>query len=231
MSDIDESLSAGESEDEQQTGAIKLNLQEDAESDFDEDDDDEEDEGAIKPPITLGKTLPSTSITSDTLPETIIPKLEQQDVVLDPDEDVSELSDDDDDDDDEDEDYLQKFDSDLKDNYLVNFHPESQAINYNEIAALSRVVRDEDGIIVDTLHQTIPWLDKFEKTRILGQRAVQLNKGATPFVKVPSNIIDGYLIAQMELEQKKIPYILRRPLPGGGSEYWKLQDLELIDVN
>ena len=230
MSDLEESLSAGESEDEQQTGAIKLNLQDDVESDYDEDDDEEEDESAIKPPITLGKTLPSSSIASETLPETVIPKLEQPDIVLDPDEDISDDSDDEEEED-EDIDYLQKFDNDLKDNYLTNFHPESKAINYNEIAALCRVVRDEDGIIVDALHKTIPWLDKFEKTRILGQRTVQLNKGATPFVKVPPNIIDGYLIAQMELDQKKIPYILRRPLPGGGSEYWRLQDLELINVN
>ena len=231
MSDIEESLSAGESDDEQQTGAVKLDLQEDVESDFDEEDDEEdEDDEGIRPPITLGKTLPTGSIATETLPETILPKLDETNIVLDPDEDVTDDSDEEEDDDD-DEDYLQKFDNDLKDNYLVNFHPESQSINYNEIAALSRVVRDEDGIIIDQLHQTIPWLDKFEKTRVLGQRAVQLNKGATPFVKVPQNVIDGYLIAQMELEEKKIPYIIRRPLPGGGSEYWKLQDLELIDVN
>ena len=231
MSDIEESLSAGESDDEQQTGAVKLNLQDDVESDFDEDDDEEEedDEGSIKPPITLGNTLPSTSIASETLPDTIIPILDQPDIILDQNEYISEDSSEEEEE--EDIDYLAKFDNDLKENYLANFHPESKAINYNEISSLCRVVRDEDGIIVDALHKTIPWLDKFEKTRILGQRAVQLDKGATPFVKVPTNIIDGYLIAQMELDQKKIPYILRRPLPGGGSEYWRIQDLELINVN
>ena len=232
MSDVEESISAGESEDVQPTGAVKLNLQDDVGSDFDEEDDEEEDdEGSIKPPITLGNTLPSSSIASETLPDTIIPKLDQPDIILDPNEDISEDSSEEEEEEEEDIDYLEKFDNDLKDNYLANFHPESKSINYNEIAALCRVVRDEDGIIVDALHKTIPWLDKFEKTRILGQRAVQLDKGAIPFVKVPTNIIDGYLIAQMELDQKKIPYILRRPLPGGGSEYWRIQDLELINVN
>lgn len=230
MSDLDESLSAGESEDEQPTVGVKLDLQGDDVSDFDEDDDDDDDgdEGAIKPPITLGSTLPTGAIATDTLPTTVLPQIESENIVLDEDTDDEDVSDSDEE---EDVDYLQKFDSELKDNYLLNFHPETQAVNYNEIASLCRVVRDEDGIVVDALHRTLPWLDKFERTRVLGQRAVQLNKGATPFVKVPSNIIDGYLIAQMELEQKKIPYIIRRPLPGGGSEYWKLQDLELIDVN
>ena len=46
--------------------------------------------------------------------------------------------------------------------------------------------------------------------------------------EVDDEIIDGYLIALMEYEEKKIPMILRRPLPNGGCEYWKLQDLELI---
>jgi hypothetical protein len=33
----------------------------------------------------------------------------------------------------------------------------------------------------------------------------------------------------MELAQKRIPFILRRPLPGNsGSEYWNLKDLEII---
>ena len=29
--------------------------------------------------------------------------------------------------------------------------------------------------------------------------------------------------------QKKIPFIIRRPIPNGGSEYWKVNDLKNID--
>jgi DNA-directed RNA polymerase I, II, and III subunit RPABC2 len=71
-------------------------------------------------------------------------------------------------------------------------------------------------------------LTKYEKTRILGERAKQINGGAKPFIEVKPEIIDGYLIALAELEQKKIPFIIRRPLNNGGSEYWKLNDLEII---
>jgi len=90
-------------------------------------------------------------------------------------------------------------------------------------------VRDDRGIIVDELHKTLPLLTKYERTRVLGQRAKQINNGATPFVKVPEGVIDGYLIAVKELEEKKIPFIIRRPLPNRGSEYWHLEDLQVIN--
>jgi DNA-directed RNA polymerase I, II, and III subunit RPABC2 len=96
------------------------------------------------------------------------------------------------------------------------------------VKALARVTRDGRGIIVDPLHKTLPFLTKYEMTRILGQRAKQLDSGAKPFVKIPLNVIDGYHIAKIELEQKKIPFIIKRPYPNGGVEYWSVSDLELI---
>ena len=132
------------------------------------------------------------------------------------------------DDDDNDESKLKKFDKELREDYLVKFHPESLIQNYDEIYNLARVVRDANGVIVDSLHKTLPMLTKYEKTRILGQRAKQINDGATPFVKVPEGVIDGYLIAIRELEEKKIPFIIRRPLPNRGSEYWMVEDLEIV---
>lgn len=140
-----------------------------------------------------------------------------------------EIEDDDDDDDDTGEQYLQKFDKEINNNYIINHHPESISHNYDEIMSMTKVVRNSDGIIIDKLHRTIPYLTKYEKARILGQRAMQINSGAYPFIDdVPENVIDGYIIAEMELKRKKIPFIIRRPLPNGGSEYWNLEDLEDI---
>ena len=34
--------------------------------------------------------------------------------------------------------------------------------------------------------------------------------------------------AEMELKEKVIPFIIRRPLANGASEYWTLQDLEIL---
>ena len=139
-----------------------------------------------------------------------------------------ELSDDDDDESSEDYESLQKFDDELKTQYLESIHPESKHYNYNEIANLCNVVRNSDGDVIDKLHVTQSWISKYEYTRIIGQRTKQLNNGVKPFIDVPPNIVDNGIIADMELKQKKLPFIIRRPLPNGGSEFWKLKDLEII---
>jgi DNA-directed RNA polymerase subunit K/omega len=135
---------------------------------------------------------------------------------------------DDDDDDDEDAKYLQKLDESVKQQTIANHHPELIIHNYDEVEALTVVVRDERGVIIDPLHRTLPFLSKYEKTRILGERAKQINDGAEPFVETVLSVIDGYLIALKELEERKLPFILRRPLCNGASEYWKLNDLEFL---
>ena len=135
---------------------------------------------------------------------------------------------DEDEDDEYDENYLQKFDNEIMKNYVNDFHPECLNHNYDEIEKLSVVVKNSDGIIIDPLHRTIPYLTKYERARVLGQRAKQIETGAKPFVKVPENIVDSYIIAELELKEKKIPFIIRRPVPGGGCEYWNIKDLEQI---
>jgi len=143
------------------------------------------------------------------------------------------FDDDEDEEDDETDDndtteYFQKLKSDIRESYVATYHPESLSHNYDEIQTLARVVRNSAGVIVDDLHRTVPIMTKYEKTRILGLRAKQINEGAPAFIKIDSTVIDGYLIAVKELEQKKTPFIIRRPLPNGGSEYWRVQDLEIL---
>jgi len=129
---------------------------------------------------------------------------------------------------DDDEFYLQKFDENTQKKIISDYHPELQSHNYDEIDVLSRVIRDENGIIIDPLHKTLPFITRYEKARILGERAKQINSGAKPLVELEPNIIDGYIIALKEFEQKKIPFIVKRPLPNGGVEYWKFEDLEIL---
>jgi DNA-directed RNA polymerase subunit K/omega len=138
------------------------------------------------------------------------------------------FDDDEEEEEDEDEHYLQKFDEHVKNDVISNFHPEMQSHNFEEVQSLCTVVRNTDGVIVDPLHRTLPFITKYERARVLGERAKQLNSGAKSFIEVEPSIIDGYLIALKEFEQKKIPFILRRPLPNGGCEYWRLSDLEMI---
>ena len=144
------------------------------------------------------------------------------------DEDETGENDSDDEYENKDVNYLQKFDDNINKNIISEFHPELQTHNTAEIEALSHVVRDENGIIIDPLHRTVPFITRYEKARIIGERAKQLNCGAKPMIEIDPSVIDGYLIALKEYDEKKIPFIIKRPLPNGGCEYWKIDDLEQL---
>lgn len=73
-------------------------------------------------------------------------------------------------------------------------------------------------------NKTKPLLSKYEKTSIVGLRAQQIAYGAKPSITVPKHITNTTDIAEMELTQRKIPYIIRRKF-GDKFEYWKLEDL------
>jgi len=140
------------------------------------------------------------------------------------DSDIDE-SDSDDDDYNFSDNYLQKFEDGLQQNMIAKYHPEMVSHNYHEIEALCRIVRDGNGNIVDPLHRTVPFITRYEYARVIGERAMQINAGAKPLVEVGEHVVDGYVIAVKEFEQKKIPFILKRPLPNGGCEYWRVTDL------
>jgi len=153
---------------------------------------------------------------------------EEEDMDDDGEDDNDEYEKDSEDDEDSGDEFkFQKFNKSLDKNYILQHHSECIIQNYTEVEASSLVIRNKDNIIIDDLHKTTPILSKYEKSRILGVRALQINNGSKPFISIPSNIIDGYLIAQMELSEKKIPFIIRRPV-GNGAEYWKISDLEDI---
>lgn len=147
------------------------------------------------------------------------------------DEDDNDDNDDDDDDDDDDSDDedLQKLQGYEEKNVLVDYHPEVVQISEEELQTYSQVVRDNNGKIIDPFHKTIPIMTKYEKAKIIGIRAQQINSGSEPFIPVDVNMIDGLSIANEELLQKKIPFIIRRPMPNGSSEYWNIVDLELLE--
>jgi len=147
---------------------------------------------------------------------------------------ISDIGDTDNEDDEEEEEVdsemLRKLEKDQYANILLDYHPETKQNNYNDIVAMCEIVRDGNGVISDDFHKTIPWLTKYERARVLGIRAKQLNNGADAYVQVPSSMISGYKIAIEELKEKKIPFIIRRPIPNGGTEYWRLPDLELLET-
>jgi DNA-directed RNA polymerase I, II, and III subunit RPABC2 len=90
------------------------------------------------------------------------------------------------------------------------------------------VSSDPEKPTTDPNHRTYPFLTNFERTKIIGLRSNQISKGSAPFISVPSHITDVRDIARMELDQKRLPYIVKRPLPDGTFEYWRLADLLIL---
>ena len=111
---------------------------------------------------------------------------------------------------------------------LMEMHPQEIRIGMDEALSRCSIVRDERGNIKDPLHRSVPFLTKYEYTKILGVRANQIENGASPMISVDETVHDAYLIAKEELLQKKTPIIIKRPMPNGTIEYWKLSDLEIL---
>lgn len=72
---------------------------------------------------------------------------------------------------------------------------------------------------------TTRFLTKYEKARILGARALQISKNAPIMVEIEPGECDPLKIAEKELVERKIPFIIRRYLPDGSYEDWKVDEL------
>ena len=73
--------------------------------------------------------------------------------------------------------------------------------------------------------ETSRFLTKYERAKILGERAIQISNGAKVMVDVDEGVWDPMIIAEKELREKKIEYIVRRYLPDGSYEDWDLNEL------
>jgi len=80
----------------------------------------------------------------------------------------------------------------------------------------------------NTQRRTIPFLTKYEKARIIGKRAMQISKGSPPLVEI-GNLENPIDIARKELIERKIPFIIRRPLPDGSYEDWRVDELRILE--
>ncbi len=112
---------------------------------------------------------------------------------------------------------------------LYQHHPEC-IVDYIEdvIPRLTLATAPAGPYATDIQHKTYPFITQYERTRILGMRANQLSQGAQPLITVPSHVTSVSDIARLELEQKALPYILKRPLPNGQYEYWRISDLMIL---
>jgi len=71
-------------------------------------------------------------------------------------------------------------------------------------------------------------MSPYEKCRILGLREKQLIDGSLPLVTT-ENCNNEKDIAKKELNEGKIPFIIVRTLPNNVKEYWKVNELLIIN--
>lgn len=73
---------------------------------------------------------------------------------------------------------------------------------------------------------TSPRITKYECSLIIGKRAEMIQQNANPNIK-PLPGQTAIEIAEQELKEGKIPFIIRRQI-GNIYEYFKLQDMEIV---
>ena len=103
----------------------------------------------------------------------------------------------------------------------MDLHPEVRPVFRNEVAEAIQQPRI-----------TRPYFTKYELTALVATRAQQLAEGAKPLVSLDglraSDPMFVWNVARREVEQRKLPFLVRRQLPNNTSEFWSAQELEII---
>ena len=105
-----------------------------------------------------------------------------------------------------------------------NQNDEDQQMEEEEEENKQDVPRQDDENNVHRI--TTPYLTKYEKARVLGTRALQISMGAPIMIETIGET-DPLEIAMKELRERKIPMIVRRFLPDGTYEDWKVSELKM----
>jgi DNA-directed RNA polymerase I, II, and III subunit RPABC2 len=88
-------------------------------------------------------------------------------------------------------------------------------------------IKDVKILIVDKNERiTLDRITKYEYVRILGIRTKQIENGAKIMIKYNGDLTPVE-IAEIEIKQKKSPIIIKRILPSGKCELWKLSELNM----
>jgi len=100
---------------------------------------------------------------------------------------------------------------------FIDTNNDKKIISYDDIIKKNKNIKKK----------TVPFLNKFERARLIGVRIQQLSSGAQP--KICTNGFNSIKdIVEEELIQRKIPLIIKRILPNGESEEWRLEEFEKV---
>ena len=97
-------------------------------------------------------------------------------------------------------------------------HPEVRPVPRSEITTADR--------------KTLPYYNKYEHTALYATRAQQLADGARPLVSLegilPSDPMFVWTVAEREILEQRLPFLIHRRMPDGKSEFWSTRELETI---
>jgi len=118
-------------------------------------------------------------------------------------------------------------------NELMRFHPEARIDTVETVSMDIQLTNVPPSFLnadgqADPKHRSVPFLTQFEKTKVLGFRTNQLSQGARAFIAVPAHVTDLRETAKMELDARRLPFIIKRPMPDGSFEKWRLSDLLIL---
>lgn len=122
------------------------------------------------------------------------------------------------------ESYLDEIDDDLKEELEGDDIDDTG--NDSRIEVLQDITTSYDKLVKveGTDRKTVPYLTKFEKTTVLGIRAQQISSGSPIMIDI-GKLRDPLEMAKKELLEGKCPLIIRRTLPNGTYEDWRLDEL------
>ena len=98
-------------------------------------------------------------------------------------------------------------------------------IDKEENEPSSLIKKENANLIPIKDRRTSRFLTKFERARVIGERAIQISNNADVHVEVPEGMWDPLKIAEKELKERKIPFVIRRYLPNGEYEDWEVNEL------
>jgi DNA-directed RNA polymerase subunit K/omega len=100
-------------------------------------------------------------------------------------------------------------------------HPEVQSVQREKVAETLKTER-----------ATEPYYTKYEYTCLVATRAQQIADGARPLISLDGMLTSDprfvWNVAEREVQEGVLPFIIHRRLPSGVSEYWSALELKII---
>ncbi|KAH9863222.1 hypothetical protein IAQ61_009499 [Plenodomus lingam] len=115
-------------------------------------------------------------------------------------------------------------DADNADGNDDNIVASGDAAAANKDKSTNTVESEKSRRVDNDKRTTTPYMTKYERARVLGTRALQISGNAPVLIDV-EGMTDPLQIAAKELQEKKIPLVVRRYLPDGFYEDWTCEEL------